>query len=195
MNQPAGDVTAALGRIEAGDDAAKTALFEMVYDELRALAGGLMNRERTEHTLQPTALVNEASIRILKSDDLASLRGRKYFFGAMANAMRRVLVDHARKRNRLKRGGSETKRVPLDTTVELFAQQNGFDLVKLDDALRDLAEVGPREAQIVELRFFGGYQIRDIAEQLGISDATVKRDLQFARLWLKKHLADHPSDE
>lgn len=193
MNQVSGDITELLRQITAGDESAKAALLENVYGELRKLAGGMMVRERPEHTLQCTALVHEATVRLLDKDSFGSAANRAHFFQTMAQAMRRVLVEHARRRNRLKRGG-DWRRVPLDVTVELIEQEQGIDLLVLDEALEKLREVGPRECQAIELRFFAGLEIHDIAEQLEISDATVNRDLKFARIWLHRQLRDEQAE-
>lgn len=146
-----------------------------------------MRNERPEHTLQPTALVNEAAARILQGASLADMKGREYFFAAMARAMRQVLVSHARTRNRLKRGG-EYQRVPLDDAIDYVEQEHEFDLIALDDALNDLQQHSERHSEVVTLRFFGGLSIDDIAEHLGISGSTVVRDLRFARAWLGTRL-------
>lgn len=162
-------------------------MFDLAYAELRGLAKGLMQKERPEHTLQPTALVNEAAARMLQGESLEDMKCREYFFGAMARAMRQVLVSHARTRNRLKRGG-EYQRVPLDEAIDHVEQEHQFDLVALDDALNDLQKHSERHSEVVTLRFFGGLSIDDIADQLNVSGSTVVRDLRFARAWLGSRL-------
>ena len=189
MNQRTGNVTELLVRVERGDQAARNTLFEMVYDELRQLAGGMMARERASHTLDCTALVNEASARLLGRGDLQMGSCRAHFFATMVQAMRRVLVEHARRRNRLRREGSH-ERVPLDETLERLEREQNIDVLDLDDALASFRQVGPRECRAIELRFFGGLDISDIAAQLDVSEPTVKRDLRFARLWLHRRLSD-----
>lgn len=180
-------ITLLLGRIQNGDDAARQEVFDLAYAELRGLAKGLMRKERPEHTLQPTALVNEAAARMLQGESLEDMKCREYFFGAMARAMRQVLVAHARTRNRLKRGG-EYQRVPLDEAIDHVEQEHQFDLVALDDALNDLQKHSERHSEVVTLRFFGGLAIDEIAEQLNVSGSTVVRDLRFARAWLGSRL-------
>ncbi len=194
MNESAGDVTELLARVEQGDDAAREALFERVYDELRRLAGGMLARERVGHTLDGTALVHEAAGRLLRASGVHMGSQRTHFFATMAQTMRRVLVDHARRRRRLRRGG-DRQRVPLDSVVERIEQEQRIDLVDLDEALSEFREVGPRECQAIELQFFGGLSIQDIGEQLDVSAATVKRDLRFARLWLHRRLRGADDEE
>ncbi len=180
-------VTQLLARIDAGDDSAKQELFDQVYSELRAMAQDMMRRELKQHTLQPTALVHEAAVRLLKGDSLPGIKCRSYFFGAMAQAMRQVLVSHARSRSRVKRGGNY-RRVPLDDAVDDVQQRHNLDLVALDEAMNDLQRHSRRHNEIVTLRFFGGFSINDIAEQLGVSESTVSKDLKFARAWLGRKL-------
>jgi RNA polymerase sigma factor (TIGR02999 family) len=189
MNQRAGSVTELLVRVEKGDQGAHEELFELVFDELRQLAGGMMAHERAGHTLDCTALVNEAAARLLGDSQVDMGASRAHFFATMVQAMRRVLVDHARRRNRLRREGSH-QRVPLDETLERLECEQNIDVLDLDEALAEFRAVGPRECQAIELRFFGGLQVRDIADQLQVSEATVKRDLRFARLWLHRRLGD-----
>ena len=180
------DVTELLGRWNRGDLRAFDELVPLVYGELRRLAGHYMRRERPDHTLQPTALVNEAWLR------LAGIRGgdfnhRVHFFGAAARAMRRVLVDHSRQRRALKRS-----HLPAPDLTE--APEQGvdlrLDLVELDDALERLAVVAPGPARVVELRYFGGCSIEETAAFLGVSTATVKRHWTFARAWLHRALGE-----
>ncbi len=180
-------ITHLLGRIQEGDELARQAVFDLAYKELHGLAKGLMHNERPEHTLQPTALVNEAAVRVLKGESLDGMKCREYFFAAMARAMRQVLVSHARTRNRIKRGG-EYRRVPLDDAIDLVEQKCSFDLVALDDALRELQQHSERHSEVVTLRFFGGLSIDDIAKHLEVSGSTVVRDLRFARAWLGSRL-------
>lgn len=180
-------ITLLLGRVQNGDQAARQEVFDLAYAELRGLAKGLMRKERPEHTLQPTALVNEAAARMLQGESLEGMKCREYFFAAMARAMRQVLVAHARTRNRLKRGG-EYQRVPLDDAIDHVEQEHKFDLVALDDALNDLQQHSARHCEVVTLRFFGGLSIDDIAEQLDVSGSTIVRDLRFARAWLGSRL-------
>jgi RNA polymerase sigma-70 factor (ECF subfamily) len=180
------DVTVLLERWRGGDRAALDELMPLVYGELRSLADRHLRNERAGHTLQPTALVNEAYLR------LAAVRGggfenRAHFFAAAATAMRRILVDHARRRGRQKRGADVTI---VDLDVDLVAGIDPrVDLLALDDALDRLTAVSPVKGKVVELRYFGGLSVEQTAEFLGISPATVKRHWAFARVWLYRELA------
>ena len=170
----------------AGDAAAAAELFPIVYEELRRLAAAALRRERTDHTLQPTALVHEAFLRLAETPG-ASWENRAHFVAIAARVMRRVLVDHARGRNALKRGNGEI-RVPIDD-VDVPAVGQDVDLVALDDALARLAMLDERQARIVELRFFGGLSVPETAALIGASERTVKRDWQVARAWLTRELS------
>jgi RNA polymerase sigma-70 factor, ECF subfamily len=175
------DVTVLLGQLASGNDGAASRLMPLVYDELRRLAGGYMRRERTDHTLQATALVHEAYLKLVEQRSV-NWQGRAHFFGIAAQMMRRILVDHARTHLRDKRGAGE-KPVPLDEAL-VFAPEQSSELVKLDQSLERLAKLDPRQAKIVELRFFGGLNVPDTAKVLGISPITVKRDWAMAKAWL-----------
>lgn len=155
-----------------------------VYDELRRLAAAYLRRERADHTLQPTALVHEAYMRLAAQDGV-DWRNREHFIGVAAEMMRRVLVDHARGHRRGKRWGG--LRLPL-AEADGFAEGEAGDLVALDEALRRLARRHPQKSRIVELRFFGGLSIEETAGILGVSDSTVERDWKFARAWLAREL-------
>jgi RNA polymerase sigma factor (TIGR02999 family) len=184
-----GEVTRILGEIEAGDEAAHAKLFELVYNELRGLAASLMRRERPEHTLQPTALVNEAAVRLLGDDALRNVRNRAYFFGMMGLAMRRVLVDHARSRSAQRRGGGQ-ERVSLDLAVDFVEQAHQVDLLALDELLQELEKLNKRQYDVVMLRFFGGFEVPEIAEHLGIGLSTAEKDWRLARAWLRQRLGE-----
>ena len=174
-----------LDRWSGGDSDAFAQLVPFVYDELRLLAEQHLRQERPGHTLQPTALVHEAFLRLRGTRSLR-LRNRAYFFGTAAQVMRRVLVDHARRRSAEKRGGSL---VPEPLTADIAAPAvSGVNLVGLDDALDALAAIAPEKAKAVELRFFGGLTIEETAEFLHIAPATVKRHIAFARAWLYREL-------
>jgi len=157
---------------------------QMVYDELHSIAGRHLRRERPGHTLQPTALVHEAYLRLVGGDGLAAT-SRVHFLRAASRAMRQALVDHARARLALKRGSG--LQITLDEGIAGRAEPI-IDMLTLDDALARLAAAEPRWAQVVELKFFAGLDVPDIAEALGVSAATVKRDWQFARAWLAREL-------
>ena len=169
-----------------GDQAALEKLMPLVYDELRRLASNYLRRERATHTLQPTALVNEAYLKLVDQRN-AKWQNRAQFFGISAQLMRRILVDHARQHQAAKRGGSNQQRLSI-TSAERFAKQPEVDLLALNEALEELTQMDPQQAQIVELKFFGGLSINETAEVLGIGHATVERDWKMARAWLRRQL-------
>jgi RNA polymerase sigma-70 factor (ECF subfamily) len=164
------------GRADAFDQ-----LFALVYEELRSLASGYMRRERPDHTLQTTALVNEAYLKLIAHKD-SFLENRLHFFAVAAKVMRQILIDHARTRHYEKRGGKAVK-ISLDEAV-IVSDERAADLLELDDALKGLAAIDPRKSQVVELRFFGGMTIDEAAQFLGVSSNTVVRDWEMARAWL-----------
>ena len=166
-----------------GDQAARDELMPLVYEELRRLAHQCMSRERPGHTLQTSALLNEAYLRLADQKNI-HWQDRAHFFGIAARLMRQVLVDYARKRRYAKRGG-DARRVPLDEAV-IVSEERAADVVALDDALKSLAEIDPRQSQIVELRFFGGLSIEETAEVLAVSPGTVMRDWTLAKAWLRR---------
>ena len=161
-------------------------LTPLVYDELHRLARRYMAQERPGHTLQATALVNEAYLRLVDSRNVR-WQNRAHFFAVSAQLMRRILVDFARSRHYQKRGG-EAQRVSLDDAL-VVSRERGADLVALDDALQALAAVDPRKSQVVELRFFGGLTVEEAAEALAVSPDTVLRDWKFAKTWLLRELS------
>lgn len=179
-----GDVTRLLEAAGGGDAQALERLYEHVYAELRTMANSGMRRERDGHTLQPTALVNEAFIRLNPST--SAWQNRRHFFGAAAQAMRRILVDHARLKQAEKRGDG-LERVTL-TDLEIGAPEPDLDVLAVNDALDRLAAEEPRLAEMVSLRFFAGMSIADTAQALDLSPATVKRDWVFARAWLVEQI-------
>lgn len=179
-----GEVTRLLESWGAGSDKALEELMPLVYSELRTIAAGQLRGERSDHTLQPTALVNEAFLRLVDHDRV-EWRNRSQFFGVAAKAMRRILVDHARRRRAQKRGGNPG-RVPLDDVVIAVAPD--VDLLELDESLSRLEALDSRQARIVELRFFAGCAMEEIAEMLGISRSTAKRQWRLARVWLRAEL-------
>lgn len=169
-----------------GDETALNRLVPIVYEELRRLAHSYMRRERAGHTLQTAALINEAYIRLVDHKGMR-WQNRYHFYGVAAQAMRRVLVDHARSRGYTKRGG-DAQRVELDE-VATVPQKQAADLIALDDALTDLAALDQRKSRIVEMRYFGGMSIEEIAEALGVSAATVNRDWKTAKAWLLRAIS------
>jgi len=169
-----------------GEQAAMAGLTGLVYEELRGLAAAYIRRERAGHSLQPTALVHEAFLRLIDADGI-EVRDKKHFFAIAATTMRRVLVEHARTRNAAKRGGG----VHRVTLTGLQANQDtDLEVVALDEALQRLAEIDPRQAKIVELRFFGGLTVEEVAESLGLSKRTVEGDWTMARAWLLRELTE-----
>jgi RNA polymerase sigma-70 factor, ECF subfamily len=182
------DLTAMLNEVRAGSPDAKDHLIRAVYDELLRTARRMMRHERRDHTLDAGALVHEAVLRLISGNALAEFSDRRQLYAAAGQAMRQVLVDHARRRNAGKRQG-QWARVPLDEVLASFDQQ-GFDVLDLHQALVRLAEAYPRQAQVVELRFFGGLSIPDVVATLGVSDTTVETDWRFARAWLRGQLGD-----
>jgi RNA polymerase sigma factor (TIGR02999 family) len=179
------DITQVLEELRNGDKRAADKLLPMVYDEFRALARHYLAQERANHTLQPTALVHEAYMKLVDQTRV-DWQGKSHFFAVAAQAMRRILVDHARSRQREKRGGGRA-RVMLDEAVALSPQKDE-DVLALDEALEKLAKVDPRQAKIVELRFFGGLSVEEVAEALHVSKRTVEGDWTFARAWLSREL-------
>ena len=177
------DVTQVLRELSEGHETAPERLMPLVYNELRRLAQGYLQGERTDHTLQATALVHEAYIRLVDWKNI-TWQNRAHFFALAAQVMRRILVDHAREKQAQKRGGGLTK-LSLEEAVS-FAQQREVDLVALDDALHELEKLDATQSKIVELRFFGGLTIEETAEALRISPATVKREWTLAKAWLHK---------
>ena len=157
----------------------------LVYSELRRLATNYLRRERVGHTLQPTALVNEAYLKLI--DQKHARWQIAQFFGISAQLMRRILVDHARQHQAAKRGGADQQRLSV-TSAERIVQQPQVDLLALNEALDELATMDPQQSRVVELRFFGGLSIEEAAEVLGVGHATVERDWQMARAWLRRQL-------
>ena len=174
-------VTELLTRWSGGDTSARDALVPLVYNELRRIARRCLSGQHSGHTLQPTALVHEAYLRLVRYDSI-DWRNRAHFFALAAQIMRQILVDHARKQTATKRGGNAVTVVVDEASVA--AKQTSLDLLALDDALKQLASLDPRQSQIVELRFFGGLSIEETAQAVNISPATTKREWATARLWL-----------
>ncbi|NUQ11385.1 MAG: sigma-70 family RNA polymerase sigma factor [Gemmatimonadaceae bacterium] len=180
----ADEVTQLLNAAGAGEPGALDRVLPLVYQELRQLAEGYFRSERPDHTLQTTALVHEAYLRLVDAQNL-KWENRRHFFGIAAQAMRQILVDHARQRGALKRGAGRL--VTLDAEAEALAA-TADDIIGVDDALHQLAALSPRAARVVELRYFAGLSIEQTAETLEVSVATVKRDWVSARAWLQREL-------
>jgi RNA polymerase sigma factor (TIGR02999 family) len=181
-------VTDLLSRWSKGDAAAGDALVPLVYDELRRIARKCLSGQRSDHTLQPTALVHEAYLRLTKADrDSMHWHDRVHFFATAARIMRQILVDHARKHLAAKRGGGAISVVFVDGAAP---QKAVLDLLALDDAMKRLAVLDARQSQIVELRFFGGLSIEEAAQIVEVSPATAKRDWATARLWLHHEMGE-----
>ncbi len=179
-------VTELLVAYSEGDKAALDELMPVVYDELRRLAQHYLSRERPDHTLQTTALVHEAYLRLVDQKSV-NWQNRAQFFGIAAQMMRRILINYAKERQAKKRQGYAT-RVSLDEAVNFFEKRD-LDLMALDEALNELAVLDANQTQIVELRFFGGLTIEEVSEVLGVSPATTKREWDSAKLWLRRQLS------
>jgi RNA polymerase sigma factor (TIGR02999 family) len=175
------EVTRLLVQLTDGDGAAMDELLPLVYAELRRLAASYLRRERSDHTLQPTALVHEAYLRMVDQTQVR-WQNRAHFFGVAAQMMRRILVDHARSQHAEKRGG-DAQKLSLDENIDVSGER-AADLVALDEALSRLAEIDPQKSRVVELRFFGGLSVEETAEVLGVSAPTVKRHWRLAKAWL-----------
>jgi len=176
-----GEVTRLLVDLRKGNKEAESQLLVLLYDELRRLAAGYLRRERPDHTLQPTALINETYLRIVNQAE-QNWENRAHFLGICAHIMREILVDHARQRNAAKRGGKE-KPLPLEAFA-LPSMSRPLEFVALDEALSRLEAFDPRQSQVVEMRFFGGMSEEEISHVLGVSVRTIKRDWNVARAWL-----------
>lgn len=180
-------ITALLTQWSQGDEHALDELTPLIYKDLRRLASYLLRGERPQHTLQPTALVNEAYLR-LASDNKIPWQNRNHFFAVAARVMRHILVDYARFHQRAKRGGGVTL-LPIDE-VFVFAPEASSDLLALNDALDRLGQLDPRKARVVELRFFGGLTVEETADVLQLSPNTILRDWNMAKAWLKREISN-----
>jgi RNA polymerase sigma-70 factor (ECF subfamily) len=178
-------ITQLLERWSHGDEEALAQLMPLVYDELHRLAGAYLRRERGDHTLQPTALVNEAYLKLVRQRNI-QWQNRAQFFGVAAQLMRRILVDHARANYAAKRGGDRVN-ISLKN-IGAFGTQPAADVLALHDVLNRLAEIDPDQSRIVELRFFGGLTIEEAAEVMQVSHSTVEREWKIAKAWLKREL-------
>lgn len=184
------EVSRILSAMEQGDPQASEQLLPLVYEELRRIAAQRLAEEAPGHTLQATALVHEVYLRLVDVETAQSWSSRGHFFAAAAESMRRILIDHARRRKAEKRGGNR-QRVPLDLAVPVVNAEPD-ELLSLDDALRRLSERDEVSARLVELRYFGGLSVDQAAESLGLSRATAYRHWSFARAWLHRQLAGEP---
>ena len=189
MDKTSNEITEQLIAWSNGDAAALDKLIPVVYKELRRMAYQYLRREGLSHSLQPTALVHEAYLRLIDQTKV-EWQNRAHFFGVAAQMMRRILIDHAKTKRRLKRGGAAIK-VSLDDNVNI-SQERAAELIALDDALQELAQMDERKSRIVELRYFGGLSVDETAEVLGISDKTVMRDWNLAKAWLYQQLTQTP---
>ena len=181
MSSP-GEITGLLKNSRSGDRAALDRLLPLIYDELRGLAASQLRRERPDHTLQATALVHEVYLRLVEQHSV-DWRNRAHFFALAAEMMRRILVNHAQQHHAQKRGGHDTK-LALDEAISLAGEERPIDWLLLDEALKRLTALDPRQGRIVELRFFGGLTVEEVAEVLGVSEITVKREWRLAKAWL-----------
>ena len=182
------DATQILKEWSEGDKSAPARLMPLIYEELRRRAAEYLRHERPDHTLQATALVHEAYLKLIDQNRV-DWKTRAHFCGVAAQLMRRVLLEHARGHNAAKRGG-KLEKLHLDETREL-SDERGSDLVALDDALKSFTSTYPREGEVVELKFFGGLAANEIAEVLDVSQKTVLRDWNFAKLWLRRELTEN----
>jgi RNA polymerase sigma factor (TIGR02999 family) len=179
-------VTQLLEKFEPGDRRAEEQLFADVYTELRALAARYLHRERKSHTLQPTALVHEAYLKLV-GQTRVDWQGRAHFLAIAAHVMRQILVDHARRHRAARRGGNR-HRIAFDDNLVIESDRN-VDLLAIEDALTKLTKLDPRQAQMVELRFFGGLSIAEVAKVMGISKRSVEREWTMIRAWLRRELS------
>lgn len=191
MTEPE-DITQLLHRFQAGDEDAQSQLINAVHDELRQIAARYMRREKGDHTLQATALVNEAYMKLVNLK-IANWQDRAHFYAVAARVMRRILVDHARKHIAGKRGGG-IDILPLNEGL-VFTPGRSSQIVQLDEALSRLNETDERAAKVIELRFFGGLSVEECAEVMGISPRTVKREWMFARAWLRTEFGLGPEED
>jgi len=180
------NVTELLRQWNGGDSDVADELLPLVYDELRRRAAAYMRRERNNHTLQPTALVHEAYMKLAGQRD-GNFNDREHFYAIASQVMRRILVDHAKTRHRQKRGGS-SENLPLEEALLAGADATNVDLIALDEALSRLAKIDPEQERLVELRYFGGLSLDDAAKTLGISRATAAREWQVAKAWLHREM-------
>lgn len=183
-------LTQTLQKAAGGSNQAVADLMPLVYSELRAIAGNQLQRERRNHTLQATALANEAYLRLVDQKDV-DWKGRAHFLAVAAEVVRRILVDHARKKGAAKRGGGAAQvTLTLGDVVQAPGDRNEIDLLALDEAMKELAALSNRQSRVVELRFFGGLSVEETAYTLGVSERTAKGDWRIAKAWLRKRLGE-----
>ncbi|HLM00766.1 MAG TPA: sigma-70 family RNA polymerase sigma factor [Pyrinomonadaceae bacterium] len=180
-------ITQLLRRWSEGNQEVLDKLMPLVYEELRRQASRYLRRERANHTLQTTALIHEAYLKLIDQNQV-EWQNRTHFFAIASQAMRRILVDYARERNREKRGGA-AENLPLEEAAFVVGEEKGVDLVALDEALNRLAEFDERQARVVELRYFSGLSIDETADVLGVSNVTVRRDWNMAKAWLHQQIS------
>jgi RNA polymerase sigma-70 factor (ECF subfamily) len=186
MSAPGDNVTLLLAQLREGNQDAANQLIPLIYAELRRMAGAYMQRERPGQTLQATALVHEAYLRLVDGQQ-GPWQNRAHFFAIAAHTMRQVLVDHARRRQAGKRGGTSARKVAIDVDL-LIAPDRLEDIIAIDEALERLAAIDPRQSRLIELRFFVGLNVEEVAEVMGISPITVKREWRSAKAWLHREL-------
>ena len=186
QSHPGHEITQLLRRWSEGDRAALDQLMPVVQQELRKLAGGYLRQERPGHTLQPTALINEAYLRLVKQD-FPEWQSRRHFYGVAAQLMRQILVEHARAHAAAKRGSGDEK-LPLEEAW-VYAREKAAELVALDDALTALAKLDERKARLIELRYFGGLSLAETAALMDISIATIGREMRLAQAWLHREMS------
>lgn len=181
------EIARALSKVVGGREDATDQLMPLVQQQLHDIAQRMLRHESPGHTLQPTALVNEAFLRLSKSNEI-DWQGKTHFFAVGAQVMRRILVDHARQKKRQKRGGGR-HRIPLSDEL-CISHRNDEDVLAIEEALEKLEKLDPRQARIVELRFYGGLTVQQVAEALGVSKRTVEGDWAMVRAWLRRELSD-----
>jgi RNA polymerase sigma factor (TIGR02999 family) len=186
------EVTQILEEWRQGNPSASERLFPLVYHELRRQARRHLGHERIDHTLQPTALVHEAYMRMVDQTS-PQIENRAHFFAFASRVMRQILVDHAREHKAEKRGGA-AQRLSIEN-IEMLPEQSAADMIELDDALKKLEAIDERKCRVVDMRFFGGLKEAEIADVLGVTEKTVRRDWQFAKLWLYREMSLPPADE
>jgi RNA polymerase sigma factor (TIGR02999 family) len=191
MTGPPGEVTMLLAQLRAGDQDAANRLIPLIYSELRRMASAYLQRERPDHTLQPTALVNEAYLRLLGDQEIA-WQNRAHFFALAANTMRKVLVDYARRRRAEKRGGANARKVEIDEGL-LSTPAKLDNFLAVDEALTHLARLDPQQSRLIELRFFAGLSLDEVAEVMGVSPITIGREWRSAKAWLRRELSGRPT--